>query len=541
MKQFLFLFFLCVAILSFSQQLSDAQTNAIDQYIDGLIGENAPGGAVGVVIDGEIVYEGYFGLANLEHKVQVTDSAVFNIASVAKQFTALCILQLALEGQLSLEDDFRTYLPDYYKEVKDTIRIRHLLNHTSGVRDYADLLSIERDPWWRKEGFSNRKALEYLKNQKELGFKPGSEYLYSNSNYTLLTAVVAEASKMSFHAYFKALFEELGMSTTHFLRRYMHVIPNVAAPYSDWGDGIWQKYPMMTNLYGDGFLFTTLNDMLAFERAIQQSSDGLLTISQQPIENSEITTYGFGLEFEQRRGYDVIYHSGSTGSYHAQTVRIPSKDLSIVAMSNNGKLWSGYITDKIEEILIPDGAEEKTKVIGKYAKAVKDITGEYLSSKESIIRIYREGDAYYWKLANNNPIKLNMEDKSLFSWENYETIKLGFDAEGFTLFYLGEEPKRYEKLEAFMPTASYKEGLIGTYASDEIDVSFSIQFDNNELKVRQEGVEDLYDLEIIQNDKFLISDYRLQPVRNADGTIESMLLSYSRVKNLRFKKEALHK
>jgi hypothetical protein len=336
------------------------------------------------------------------------------------------------------------------------------------------------------------------------------------------------------------------MPDTQYLRNYMHVIPNQAYPYSDWGDGIWQQYPMMTNLYGDGFLFTTLKDQLAFELAIQQAaapSDPLLTISQEPIEKAEIQTYGYGLELADRMGYPSVHHSGSTGSYHAQTVRYPEERLSIVVMSNNGNLWSGFIADKIASVLLPtktvaenkdDGLEES-----KYSTEMKEVEleGEYLSTEDVIIRILQSDDGLLWKQDNNNPIALKKEAGSIYHFEQNPDVRIGFLADQFTVFYPGSEPRVHEKIPAFYPTRDYLQELVGQYYSKELDLTLEISLDEaGQLLLRNDRRKRLLPLEIIQRDRFLLNDYIILSDREASGHVVGLFLSINRVKGVRFRK-----
>jgi CubicO group peptidase (beta-lactamase class C family) len=531
---------------NYGQTLQPEQIKEINVYIDNQIKEGAPGLAAGVILNGKIVYERYEGLASLQHQVPVNQGTRFNIASVAKQFTALCVLDLILAGKLSLEEDIRQYLPGFFPDIKEPILIRHLLNHSSGIRDFYDLLSIQQDPWWRKEGYDNDDAIALLKKQEDLNFSPGTDYLYSNSNYTLLTRIVAQVSGRPFHEYARDLFSRLGMPDTQYLRNYMHVIPNQAYPYSDWGNGIWQQYPMMTNLYGDGFLFTTLKDQLTFELAIQQAaapSDPLLTISQEPIEKAEIQTYGYGLELEDRMGYPSVHHSGSTGSYHAQTVRYPEERLSIVVMSNNGTIWSGFIADKIASVLLPtktvaenkdDGLEES-----KYSTEMKEVEleGEYLSTEDVIIRILQSDDGLLWKQDNNNPIALKKEAGSIYHFEQNPDVRIGFLADQFTVFYPGSEPRVHEKIPAFYPTRDYLQELVGQYYSKELDLTLEISLDEaGQLLLRNDRRKRLLPLEIIQRDRFLLNDYIILSDREASGHVVGLFLSINRVKGVRFRK-----
>ena len=175
-----------LAVLFSISLIAQQQIQQIDSIINSKVNENDPGLAVGIIKDGIIVYEKYLGLANLQHQVKFDEKTRSNIASTAKQFTALMILDLQLKNKLNLEDDIRKYLPQLYENVSDEIKIKHLLNHTSGIRDYVELLDLEGDVWWKRFGFGNDDILELLENQVDLGFKPGSKYSYSNSNYNVL-------------------------------------------------------------------------------------------------------------------------------------------------------------------------------------------------------------------------------------------------------------------------------------------------------------------------------------------------------------------
>ena len=286
MQRFLFLFTVLFTFTTFSQQES---LEKIDSIIESKIKMTDPGLMVGIVKEGNIIYEKYLGLANLQHQVKITKETRSNIASTAKQFTALMILDLALKDKLSLEDDIRKYLPNLYQEVKEEIKVRHVINHTSGIRDYVELLSLKNQTWWQQVGLDNNDIMQLLEKQKDLGFAPGLKYSYSNSGYVVLAEIIEKVSGQSFNDYSKAFFEGLGMKNTSFVKRYMEVIPNRAEPYSDWGRGEWWQSPTVTKTNGEGFLFTTLEDQLIYEQAIQNAAaenNSLLIKSQQAIPNS---------------------------------------------------------------------------------------------------------------------------------------------------------------------------------------------------------------------------------------------------------------
>ncbi len=537
MKQVLTLF-LCLIVVSTNAQ---EQIIKIDSLLNAKLSEHDPGLFVGVVKNGKIIYEGYRGLANLQHQVNVNESTRSNIASTAKQFTALMILELALEEKLSLEDDIRTYLPTFYPKVKDAIRIRHLLNHTSGIRDFYDLMSIQQKPWWRQEGLDNEDAIELLEKQQDLAFQPGSKYVYSNSGYTLLAKIIEVVSGEDFHQHSATFFRNLGMKNTSFLKNYMYVIPNVALPYSDWGNGVWQQYPMITNLYGDGFLFTTLKDQLIFEQAIQNAlinKQALLIKSQKPIPNSEIVTYGFGLELEDRLNFNCVHHSGGTGSYHSQTIRFPEEQLTVFVMSNNSKLWSGAIADEIAELFLPEKDveiryderwENKADAI-----SASDLLGLYLSPDNKLVRIEAKDGNVTWRRGNNNPLKLNKETESAYSFFYDPELKVGFYENSLILFYPSGKAVVYGKIPNEEVSLSVLENYEGQYYSEELDVEFTLSLQNDQLMIALDRWDDKKEVEVLSRNVFLFFNYLLKVERDQFDRVRGILLSTNRVLNNKF-------
>ncbi|MFP2997640.1 serine hydrolase [Spongiivirga sp. MCCC 1A20706] len=535
-----------ILMLSIAANLS-AQKPAIakiDSIVKSKVSSNEPGLFVGIVKDGEILYESYQGLASLQHKVKISENSRSNIASTAKQFTALMILNLALEEKLNLEDDIRKYLPKLYPKVQTKIKIRHLLNHTSGIRDFYDLMSIQQDPWWRKEGLDNNDVIELLQKQQDLAFTPGSRYMYSNSGYTLLTKIISVVSEQDFHKYSERFFKNIGLKNTSFLKNYMYVIPNQALPYSDWGDGIWQQYPMVTNLYGDGFLFTTLKDQLRFEKSLQNAfhnNNVLLIKSQEPIPNSEITTYGFGLELENRLGRKAIHHSGGTGSYHSQTVRFPNEKLSVFVMSNNSRLWSGAIADEIAKILLPvkeikDNYDNRIRSISNNIPK-SQLIGQYLSPGDYLIRIEEKGGKLVWRNGNNNPIELQEKQKNLYEIAQNQKLKVGFFKDKMILFYQNGKTRVYKKMLQESITLSDLESYAGQYYSEELNVDFTIKYDKNKLSISLSGWDNEHELEVLNRNELLVFDYILKVKRDRFDRVVAILLTTNRVLNNKFLKK----
>src|SRR6476661_5916956 len=203
-----------VTALRSSGGAPDQKATAVDEVFEDLTKPGSPGCALGVYRDGQMLYEKGYGLANIEENVPITPKSVFDIGSTSKQFSASSILLLEKQGKLSVNDDVRKYvpeLPDYGQK----ITILHLLNHTSGLRDYLvlfEMAGINIDSVTTDED-----ALALIARQKALNFTPGSEYLYSNSGFFLLSVIVKRVSGKTLKEFAaENIFTPLGMTHTQY-------------------------------------------------------------------------------------------------------------------------------------------------------------------------------------------------------------------------------------------------------------------------------------------------------------------------------------
>ena len=194
------------------QETKDDKAKRVDQFFEQFSKEGSPGAAVAIVKDGEIIYKQGYGLANLEYDIPNSPSTVFHIASVSKQFTCFAALLLAEEGKLSMDDDIRKYIPEV-PDFGKTITLRHLANHTSGLRDQWNLLALAG--WRLDDVITKEHIMKLVVKQQDLNFDPGEKYFYCNTGYTLLAEAVSRISGMSFAEFTKKrIFEPLGMEST---------------------------------------------------------------------------------------------------------------------------------------------------------------------------------------------------------------------------------------------------------------------------------------------------------------------------------------
>ncbi|MEO8425891.1 MAG: serine hydrolase domain-containing protein, partial [Verrucomicrobiota bacterium] len=191
---------------------------------------DSPGAAVVIVKDGSLIYQHGYGYANLEHRIPITPQTLFDVASVAKQFTGLSVAMLVQQGKLSLDDDIRKYLPEM-PDFGKPITIRNLLYHTSGLRDWPGTLGLSGLDMAGPVTFDT--ILEMVRRQRELDFAPGEEHLYSNTGYNLLAAAVARVTGQSFRAWTDAnVFRLLGMRHTLVCDDSDEVVANCANSYA---------------------------------------------------------------------------------------------------------------------------------------------------------------------------------------------------------------------------------------------------------------------------------------------------------------------
>jgi CubicO group peptidase (beta-lactamase class C family) len=533
----------------FSQPKQQFDDKVITKLLYQHTNDDLPGIAVGIIKNGIIEYEHYLGYANLEYKVKVDKDTRFNIASNAKQFTALCILKLIDEGKINLEDDFRTYLPDFYKSIQDKITISNLITHTSGVRDYCDLYALKGKTWW-KQFIDNEDALQLLQQQKDLNFKPGTEYLYSNSNYILLAEIVKRVTGQDFSEFAKNMFEELEMPSTNFRTQYGSVIPNMARPYGNWNG--WIEEPSITEVHGDGALFTTLRDQLKWEQIIQMNngkyfSEKILNQSQSPIKSSIDDGYGYGVEFDNFKGLDHTYHNGRTGAYNATFVRFPTKKVSIVVMSNNRDVPPEYLAWQIATLIFDLKEEEKEDNVYpgdpdkiEELKKLEDALGVYKGEGDdgTIIRIVEKDGSLYREIYQREPDKLIHEKGGLFEYKRIKGLKMNFTNIGkqnqqFTLYMSSQKPSTYYKQPDLNPN---RNELNGRFYNAETDTEVTLQFiEGNNYSITKSGRE--RKAQLVSEDYLrMMSSYEIKIIRDKENKVVGLNVKRNRIKNVIFNK-----
>ena len=351
MKVYRVRIFCCALVLLFT--FSQARADRVDDYVRARMGErHVPGLALAVVRDGKPVKVRGYGLADVELNVPVGTETVFEIGSVTKQFTAAAVMMLVEEGKVGLDDRIAKYLPPV-PPAWESVTVRQLLTHTSGIKNYTGLSGFELEKHLTKEQFI--KAVSGY----PLDFAPGEKWSYSNTGFNLLGMIVEKASGQSYWDFMRArVFGPLGMTATTD-RNPRLVIPNRAAGYEWRRDHLEHRDTDFTDLFSAGAIVSTITDMVKWdaalngERLLKRSSlETLWTPAK--LNKGESYPYGLGWFIESVRGHRVIRHSGSTSGFSSSITRYPDDRLSVIVLCNLGTEGvAGRISQGVARMYVP--------------------------------------------------------------------------------------------------------------------------------------------------------------------------------------------
>lgn len=299
-----------------------------------------PGYSVAIVKNDSVIYQRSIGLINVEKRIAFDENSVFAIASCTKQFTAFGILLLEHEGKLKLDDDVRKYIPEL-PDFGATVKLKHLLSHTSGIRDHLIVLD-----WKNKQSFKDytfKGTIRGLQHFSGLCFQPGENFAYSNTGYVLLAMVIERVSEKTINEFMhERIFDPLQMNNTEF--RYKRDYRNIGCsrPYNyDWKKADFITYRFKeVNAMGAVGIYTTINDFIKWDQNFRSMSVGNNAIFEKflqsdTLNNGLIINYNHGLKERFVKGYHVVEHSGGWAFYNCQYTQIPELGLSIIIAANN--------------------------------------------------------------------------------------------------------------------------------------------------------------------------------------------------------------
>jgi CubicO group peptidase (beta-lactamase class C family) len=502
-----------------------------------------PGCAVGVSEGGKIVLQKAYGIADLEHDVPNSADTIFEAGSVSKQFTAAAVLLLAREGRLSLDDPVRKYipeLPDYGKP----LLIRHILQHTSGLRDWGEVESIAGWPRTTR-AYTQAHVLDIVSRQTSLNFEPGTNWSYSNTGYNLAAVIVSRVSGQPFAEFCRQrIFEPLGMTHTSWRDDFRRIVKGRAIAYDEVKGAYRQDMPF-EDVYGNGGLLTTVGDLLRWnENAVEQKVGDaeFLRLELQPgrFNNGQRHDYAMGLYIRTFGNVPEVSHSGSTAGYRAYLARFPAQHVSVAVLCNVSSGTAERYAHAVAALYLGDAlklrggtgepapaesrAPSLAPLVGLYRSAITGVPLPVVAVK-SALEIQGGAGA-------SNRLIFQRE----FTFEAADgSRKLQFDGKGgLRVLNANGTSEPYERVEPAKPTADELKLLAGTYASDEAEVDLKVIADGRDLKIHRRPDTTLT-LRPVYADAFTAPGLGLVRFRrDPSGRVTGLSVTLDRVWDLRF-------
>jgi CubicO group peptidase (beta-lactamase class C family) len=457
-----------------------ATTARADGFDDVFAGfkPDAPGCALGVAHEHQPPVLRAYGSADLAHRVAIVPETIFEAGSVSKQFTAAAILMLVTDGKIGLSDDIRKYLPEM-PSYGAPITIDHLLSHTSGLRDWGDVVAVGGWPRGTR-AYSNLEALEIAALQSSLNFQPGTAYSYTNTGYNLLAVIVSRVSGQSLADFTRErLFKPLGMAHTQWRDDFTRVVPGRAEAYRPAGGGQVLDMPFET-AYGNGGLLTTVGDLLIWNEALTEGRLGS-TVTMQLQQRATLTDgrkieYARGLSVTVYHGSAEVSHGGATAGYRAWLGRFARQGLSIAVLCNAGNADAESLAHKVADLYLPPAPAAPSTTQPTPIADISSRPGTYVSAgPPGLLRILAEGD--HLRLRNGPVLRP-------IGVDHYVAGPLDITFRSADIADVrssdGEIEPSYR--EDGPPPASAEYGaLVGTYASREADATVQLSVSNGLL------------------------------------------------------------
>jgi CubicO group peptidase (beta-lactamase class C family) len=498
-----------------------------DRVFSPLNSTHAPGCAVGVARGGKVLLERGYGMANLDYGIPITGETVLESGSVAKQFAAAAIALLATDGKLSLDDPARKYVPEL-PEYGRVMTIRHLVTHTSGLRDWSNLADWQGWPRGTR-AYSQGDAVEMITKQKAINYPVGDFYSYTNSGFVLLRTIVERVSGQPFERFTEErIFRPLGMTHSQWRDDYTRVVPRLAQAYSRRSDG-WHVDMPGDNVIAHAGLRTTVGDWLRWNDALTDKTLGAAFTDSMTrrmrLTNGLEIQYALGLFVQEYRGVPQIAHSGSTAGYSTYLARYPGREnLSIAVMCNAAGTNATAYTHALADALLPglaplpvrDTVTASPGELARYAgfyKSLRTNTPLELGLSQGQLRVAGGG------------VLRKLRDGTFEMGGDVVRFETGADgaprslrqptADGDTVVYAFVTGK------AWTPTPEQLAVLAGRYRSDEVGTTFEVKVEKGALTLSpRSGV--VQTLRPTWADAFSARGYSVWFTRDSKGRVNAM-------------------
>ena len=529
--------------------------------IDALFSTSAsgrtPGVACLVLQDGKVVYAQGHGLADVARSTRITPESIFNVGSLAKQFTAACVALLILDGKITTDTDIRTFFPQL-RDYGATITVGHLIHHTSGIRDYTELVGLSG--WTEDEPLDNTLVIDLLSRQRSLEFAPGTRFGYSNSNYVLLAEIVRRVSGHPLSEFAQErFFGPLGMKDTRFAASVAEGDSKLARSYRSDGQSVYRD---RGQTLGDSNLWTSADDLAHWDENLRTGrvgGKGWLELIQQPAVYPDGKTgdYGFGLFLRTYRDRPVIELSGLTAGYRTELLRLPQQQLSVIVLGNVVTVDAEQLARSVVDVYLGDRPPTMTRSVASL-KAVRldpgivaRYAGRYALNEapDVVVAISTGGDNLFARWTGQERLPIFASSEQDFFYKAVDArITFHREADGkvnrLTLHQNGEHEATRIK-EDPVPASEFG-SYAGVFYSEELKVSYTIVCENDTLIARTSPLPHSAPLKAVSRDTFalpsgdapgnfiFVSHGAITFRRDGAGRIVGFSLSGERVTNVSF-------
>ncbi len=508
---------------------------------------------IGIIRNDSLVYAKGYGMANLEYDIPNSPETIFHMASVSKQFTAYAIVLLARQGRLNLDDDIHKYLP-WVPDFKEKITIRHLLNHTSGIRDQWQLLAISGTRL--DDVITQEHIVKILSKQQELNSKPGDIYNYCNSGYTMLSEIVKSVTGKTLRQFTdSAIFKPLGMNNTHFHDNYEEIEKNRAYSYQRKGQNGFSNSVLSYSNSGATSLFTNINDLskwvMNFYKPVAGDLQDIQQLTQKgKLNNGKELNYANGIVVDKYKGWIQYSHGGSDAGYRTFLLVFPDLKTGFIQFSNLGDFDLNKVFI-LADMFIKDTAQlnvtaqkpviDSSRAILKDSLYIKKYLGNYISEEGNLFSIELKQGMLKYKL-NNQPKVLVPQGKDRFYNLDDAAVTCTFSIKGKDTIINMTTPDQSFILRKYNNDLKLTDEALlkytGTYYSPELDCSYGIMLKDHALfltndkypdqKIRMTGTDHLN-----TNTWWM---YHLVMLRNKKNEVSGFEVNSGRVMHLKFNK-----
>lgn len=502
---------------------------------------DSPGCALGVVRDGNFVYKKGYGAASLELGVPLTPESVFYMGSVSKQFTAASVVLAAEQGFLSLDDDIRKYVPEIPSYGK-TVTLREMLHHTSGFRDILTLLFLAGRN--SEDIHPTNELLDLLSRQKALNFNPGDEFLYSNTNYFLMSLVIQRATGKSLSQFAEEnIFRPLGMTHTRFYDdRSVVLLGRVPAYAPRSGGGFRVDWSTNFDMVGGGGLMSSVDDLLLWDRNFYENRLGKGTLlkemqTQGVLNNGKQIEYALGLFMSKYRGLPIVAHDGANFGYRTALLRFPQQKFSVICLCNLGTSNPDKLSYQVADLYLADQLAADPKPAADARVDVQPFVGSYRN------------------LESHSVLKLSAADGDLVAFGTHfkardashfvasPGVEIDFEraqSAGLraTLSVSDSAPQVFEKFEPITPSAEELAQYSGEYASTELEATYRFAVKDGKLTLATNWQEPVALQPTVRDEFQSPSGVAMVFRRDTAGHISGCDVFAGRVRNILFTRAA---